>query len=324
MTHDITEYPTPTPVSDPWGITSGPDGALWFTEANADQIGRIDPTTHAITEYYISHGSAPGEITSGPDGALWFTMHRLNQIGRIEPTTHAITKYAIHTANSNPQAITSGPDGAVWFAEFNANKIGRIDPKTHVITEYATPTSKSGPAGITSGPDGALWFTEAYGNKIGRVVLTAPQTYSISGIVKVGNAPLGGIDMVLAGTSSAKVQTASNGTYSFSGLSNGSYTVTPSKAGYTFNPSKRALTINNKNITGKNFSAVPLYSISGTVKAGGAALPGVALTLSGSAKGSATSGPDGTYSFGNLLKGSYTVKPSMTEIHLRRKRGRSL
>ena len=35
--------------------------------------------------------------------------------------------------------------------------------------------------------------------------------------------------------------------------------------------------------------------------------------MSGSAKGSATSGPDGTYSFGNLLKGSYTVKPSMTE-----------
>ncbi len=133
-----------------------------------------------------------------------FTMHRLNQIGRIEPTTHAITKYAIHTANSNPQAITSGPDGAVWFAEFNANKIGRIDPKTHVITEYATPTLKSGPAGITSGPDGALWFTEAYGNKIGRVVLAAPRTYSISGIVKVGNAPLGGIDMVLAGTSSQR------------------------------------------------------------------------------------------------------------------------
>lgn len=39
---DITEFPIPTAGSNATGITSGPDGALWFTEINnSDAIGRI-------------------------------------------------------------------------------------------------------------------------------------------------------------------------------------------------------------------------------------------------------------------------------------------
>ena len=71
----IIEYPIPNPTGMPWSITSGPDGALWFIEYLGNQIGRIDPTTHVITEYAIptpNSGACTG-ITSGPDGALWFT-----------------------------------------------------------------------------------------------------------------------------------------------------------------------------------------------------------------------------------------------------------
>ncbi|MDB5040312.1 MAG: hypothetical protein JWN27_1038, partial [Candidatus Eremiobacteraeota bacterium] len=27
----------------PWGITSGPDGNLWFTESNGNTVARITP-----------------------------------------------------------------------------------------------------------------------------------------------------------------------------------------------------------------------------------------------------------------------------------------
>jgi streptogramin lyase len=39
----ITEYPIPTSASLPFGVTAGPDGALWFTEAEGNKIGRITP-----------------------------------------------------------------------------------------------------------------------------------------------------------------------------------------------------------------------------------------------------------------------------------------
>jgi virginiamycin B lyase len=45
----FTEYPIPTPASEPIGIVSGPDRALWFTEALGDKIGRVT-TSGAFTE----------------------------------------------------------------------------------------------------------------------------------------------------------------------------------------------------------------------------------------------------------------------------------
>ena len=57
------------------GITSGPDGNLWFTEFGTDKIGKINPSTDAITEYSNRDldDAEPDEITVGPDGNLWFT-----------------------------------------------------------------------------------------------------------------------------------------------------------------------------------------------------------------------------------------------------------
>ncbi len=37
----ITEFTVPTSNSQPQGIASGPDGALWFTESGASKIGRL-------------------------------------------------------------------------------------------------------------------------------------------------------------------------------------------------------------------------------------------------------------------------------------------
>src|SRR4051812_34703602 len=37
----LIEYPVPTVNSGPTGITLGPDGNIWFAEANAGQIARV-------------------------------------------------------------------------------------------------------------------------------------------------------------------------------------------------------------------------------------------------------------------------------------------
>jgi streptogramin lyase len=70
----ITEFPIPTVGGSPISITTGRDGALWFTERIGNKIGRIT-TAGVITEFPIPTDSVslPRGITSGPDGALWFT-----------------------------------------------------------------------------------------------------------------------------------------------------------------------------------------------------------------------------------------------------------
>ena len=167
----FTEFPL-TANSHPLGIASGPDGNLWFVEANANQIGRITPTG-TITEFPIpTPNSLPVDAVAGPDGNIWFVELVGNQIGRITPTG-AISEFSIPTAASKPQAITAGPDGNLWFAEGadNGNNIARITP-TGTFTEFSIPTAQSLPRDITTGPDGNLWFVEDHGNKVGRITPT--------------------------------------------------------------------------------------------------------------------------------------------------------
>jgi streptogramin lyase len=54
----IAEYPTPTTGSGPDGITTGPDGNLWFTDDSTIRgIGKIT-TAGVITQYPLPAGAA--------------------------------------------------------------------------------------------------------------------------------------------------------------------------------------------------------------------------------------------------------------------------
>jgi hypothetical protein len=139
---------------------------------------------------------------------------------------------------------------------------------------------------------------------------SAGATYSISGTVS--GAVASGVTMTLSGAASATTTTGTGGTYTFSGLANGSYTVTPSLSGYTFSPASTNVTVSGANVTGINFTstAATTYSISGTVS--GAVASGVTMTLSGTASATTTTGTGGTYTFSGLANGSYTVTPSLS------------
>ena len=136
--------------------------------------------------------------------------------------------------------------------------------------------------------------------------------YSVSGTVTSGQSGLSGVTVNLTGAATKSTTTDSNGNYRFGGLSNGGYTVTPSKAGYTFTPNFYGFNVSGANVT-KNFTAdLITYSISGTVTSGGVGLSGVAVSLTGAATQSTTTDGSGNYSFSGLLNGAYTITPSKT------------
>ena len=90
--------------------------------------------------------------------------------------------------------------------------------------------------------------------------LTPPAgSYSISGTVS--GAVVSGVTINLTGTSSASTSTDGSGNYTFTGLANGSYTVTPSKSGYTFAPTSTAAVISSANATGINFTGTTVSSV---------------------------------------------------------------
>lgn len=171
------QYAIPTSDSAPSAIAPGPDGALWFTEMQGNNIGRIS-LSGVITEYAIpTSASEPEGIVAGPDGALWFTEFQGDQIGRIT-TTGGISEYPVGMTDP-PTGITSGPDGALWFAEQNTFNFGRISTLGTAtqfglpVTQYYTPYNVVNTA---AGPDGALWFTDYGNNEIGQITTSGVVT----------------------------------------------------------------------------------------------------------------------------------------------------
>jgi streptogramin lyase len=156
------------------GITPGPDGKLWFTEAAVSRVGNVTTGLATINEFPtgISVTSAPTGITAGPDGALWFTEKSGNRIGRIAVAGTPVSEVSLPTAGAAPTGIASGPEGALWFSENGADQIARIDPMSHAVMEFPLARG-SAPQGIVAGPDGAVWFTEFGRDRIGRLSLAS-------------------------------------------------------------------------------------------------------------------------------------------------------
>jgi virginiamycin B lyase len=194
----IIEYALPTANAGPQGIVAGPDGNLWFTEFNANKVGRIS-TDGVITEFPIpTLNSGPRGITAGPDGNVWFTEYIGNKIGKITPSG-VVTEYPIPTANSSPYGIVTGPDGNLWFTESTAPfmvqqfyKIGKITT-SGAVTEYSYgPRTFNcfAPTDITVGADGYLW--------IGGTCATL-QHVSTSGVLDFAFAVNGSLDSTTFG-----------------------------------------------------------------------------------------------------------------------------
>ena len=149
----------------PSSITTGPNGALWFTygvDAGQEGIGRIT-TSGVVSTYTDPSIDQPAEITSGPDRALWFINTGNNSIGRIT-TSGVVSNYT----GDSIDAGTSPPDRTERCgSRTGAIPSGRITT-SGVVSTYTDP-SIDDPSGITAGPDGALWFTNAGNNSIGRI-----------------------------------------------------------------------------------------------------------------------------------------------------------
>ena len=165
----VTNYPM-TDYYNPYGITVGPDGNMWFTEYSGtlgSAIGAITPSG-TITSYPVDSRPEWGPLatTAGPDGNIWFTGGGPDgYIGRLT-TSGTFTNMA---AAAYPGGITAGPDGNLWFTTTGGKhgSIGRITP-SGTVTTY-TNAKIDMPNWIAAGPDGDLWFTNDGNNTIGRI-----------------------------------------------------------------------------------------------------------------------------------------------------------
>lgn len=143
--------------------------------------------------------------------------------------------------------------------------------------------------------------------------MIATNYYTLSGAVN--GTVAANVAITLSGASAANTTTASDGTYSFSGLAAGTYTVTPSLSGNSFNPSSTGIKISDTDVTfidftsstgGLNFTVAGV--VSGAVESG----VGVELSVGGTVTGTTYTASNGTYSLIFTNGDNIVITPVLT------------
>ncbi|HEB87396.1 MAG TPA: DUF1566 domain-containing protein, partial [Gammaproteobacteria bacterium] len=127
-------------------------------------------------------------------------------------------------------------------------------------------------------------------------------------VATAGSSSLPAVSMALGGAASATTSTLADGTYTFTGLNSGAYTLTPSFSGYTFEPPSRP----NVNVSGSNLSGLDFRACQTNAPLTGilrdeltrAPIAGATVTAGGV---SAVTDATGTYSIPGLDCGDYDV-----------------
>ncbi len=245
------------------------NGVATFSTLNINNTGNgytLQATAGGLTlatstAFNVTAGAAnkiaftvqPSNVTISSTITPSITVSVEDSLGNVVTTaTNSIT-VAIGT---NPSSGTLGGtltvaavNGVATFSTLNINAAGN---------GYTLTASTGG-------------FTTVTSNTF-NVTQNCTNNCSISGTVS--GAWASGVTITLSGGPStpAPAVTNSSGTYSFTGLTQGTYTITPSLVGYTYSPSAPSVSIGASTV--QNFvasSALTSYSISGTITYGGLA-----------------------------------------------------
>ncbi len=172
---------TLTLPSAPNDIALDAHGKVWFTEMNADSLGKLDPHTGVTQQYPISSSKSvqqldPYGVTVDPKGMVWFTEASTDHVGRLDPSTGKIDFFTMSGPTVPLMEIVSDTHGTIWITSFNAGLLLSLNPQSGVFTPYYAPhtgNSAGGIYGLVISPEGEIWITMSAENTIARLDVAA-------------------------------------------------------------------------------------------------------------------------------------------------------
>lgn len=131
LAEGVRVYPVPTSAAGLGRIVTAPDGDMWFTEENANKIGRITPSGR-ITEYVVAapdgiDGAVP-DLDVAPDGTVWLLGDHGRLAYSLRPSDNDVEAYWL-SESQRPygKEVEIGQGGVPWFTmSFDDDGLARI------------------------------------------------------------------------------------------------------------------------------------------------------------------------------------------------------
>ena len=150
----------------PYGISTAPDGSVYYASLAGSYIARIDLETGAAN---ILEPPTPdqGARRVWPDsqGRIWVSEWNAGQLAVYDPATQEWKEW--HLPGSNPMAYAVYVDDKdmVWLSDFGANAMVRFDPVQETFSTFPLPSPQANVRQILGLP-GELWGAESGSDKL--------------------------------------------------------------------------------------------------------------------------------------------------------------
>ncbi len=272
-----------------------------------------------------------GELGSSISGTVFYDANKSATLDAGDSGLGGLTVTLLDSKGQTVATTTTAADGSYNFPNLPPGSYSVVET---VKSGYGTDTPTTLPVSLGTSPVTGVNFGETLGSLSGVVYFDK----DASGTLNTGDVDLGGVTVTLYNGSSqvvATTTTANDGSYSFSGLTAGTYRVVETQpAGYNEGTDAAGTAGGSTAVidvtSGISLAAgqdAPGYlfgelgsSISGTVfydanksttlDAGDSGLGGLTVTLldsKGQTVATTTTAADGSYNFPNLPPGSYSV-----------------
>ncbi len=117
----------------PTGITTAPDGSIWFTQHAGNRITQYDPKNQSFYSYTIPTPQAfPFGITYHAN-TIWFVEHIANALGSLDLSTHTFSNFPVPNNMSDVQLLSVDQSGNVWFTLPASNVLGVLTSTTSAL-----------------------------------------------------------------------------------------------------------------------------------------------------------------------------------------------
>jgi streptogramin lyase len=146
-------------------------GYLWVTAADAGEVLRIDPATHAIRRVQVG-GFPIGIVVTG--GRVWFADHEGGTVRRLDPRSLRPVGEPIRVGTQPRWLVPAA--GSLFVTDEDDGTVARIDvhsgKKVGLPTRVASPT-RDGPAPSVAPAGRSVWVSSFGSKTLNRIDSTA-------------------------------------------------------------------------------------------------------------------------------------------------------
>lgn len=150
----------------PYGITTTPDGSIYYASLAGNYIARIDLKSQNAT---VIQPPTPDQgarrIWSDSHGRLWISEWNAGKLALYDPATNKWKEWRLPGNNPMPYAVYVDKNNIIWLSDFGANAITRFDPIKERFDVFTLPTIGANVRQILGRP-GEIWGAESGVDKL--------------------------------------------------------------------------------------------------------------------------------------------------------------